>query len=190
MIHQKQKTIFRNYLFTPLIILGLVFNLSFTKAPAGAAPGTTDTGLLRQVRVMEIDRAGLHNPAGLTFSAKANAFQVLEENGQGQPTSDHTDFVKLTPFSHRAGSARIMAAIHDPINVAYDNSLDRLLILQASANQLLEVREDSDGNLDPATLTRYDARAFGLQDPEGMSVDPVSGVLYILDAVGPRIVEV
>src|SRR6266498_2611946 len=142
MIHQKQKTIFRNYLFTPLIILGLLFNLSFTKEPAGAAPGTT--GLLRQVRVMEIDRAGLHNPAGLAFSAKANAFQVLEGNVQGQPPSDHVDFVQLTPFAHDAGSARIMAAIQDPINVAFDNSLDRLLIFQTPANQLLAVRETPD----------------------------------------------
>ena len=39
-------------------------------------------------------------------------------------------------------------------------------------------------------LIRYDARRFGLQNPQGMTVDPASGTLFILDAVGPRIVRV
>ena len=201
MIYQKRKNIrwkffsikpfkwfVENYLFISLIILGLVFNLSFMKRQASAAPGATD--FVRQVRVLEIDRAGLRNPAGLAFSSRANAFQVMEAHGQGQPAPGQTDFIKLTPFSHPAGSARIAAAVQDPVNLALDNKAHRLLILHASANQLLEVREDPDGNLDAATLTRYDARGFGLQDPQGLTVDPGSGTLFILDAVGPQLVRI
>src|SRR5215216_5185389 len=146
MIHQKQSTIFKNYFFTPLIILGLVFNLSFVQKTAGAAPGTV--GLLRQIQAMEIDRAGLQHPAGLTFSSRANAFQVVEAHGDGQPVPSRTNFIQLTPFSHRASSVQIAAAVQDPINVALDNKEHRLLILQASSSQLLEVREDLKGNLD------------------------------------------
>jgi sugar lactone lactonase YvrE len=54
----------------------------------------------------------------------------------------------------------------------------------------LEVQADINGNLNPASLTRYDARSFGLQNPQGMTVDQTSGALFIVDAVGPRIVRV
>ncbi len=188
MFHQKQSIIFRNYLFTPLIIAGLIFNLSFAKRQVGAAQGSA--GLLRQVQVMEIDRAGLHNPAGLTFSSRANAFQVMEAYKQGQAAPARTDFVQLTPFSHRGSSVQIAATIQDPINVTLDNKGHRLLILQASANQLLAIGENLDGNLDAATLTRYNTRSFGLQSPQGMTVDTDNGSLFILDAVGPQVVKI
>ncbi len=190
MVHQNRKAIFwkffginRNYLFTPLLILGLIFNLSFMKSQVTAAPGIV--GFLRQVRVLEID-----HPAGLAFSNRANAFQVMEAHTPGQPVPSSTDFVQLTPFAHRAGSRQIAAAVQYPINLALDNKEHRLLILQGSANQLLEVREDVNGNLDAATLTRYDAKRFGLQNPQGLTVDPGSGTLFILDAVGPRLVRI
>src|SRR6266545_2273609 len=62
------------------------------------------TDFIRQVRVLEIDRASLRNPAGLVFSDKGNAFHVTEMR---QTSSAYTDFVKVTPFADRAGSARI-----------------------------------------------------------------------------------
>jgi uncharacterized protein YjiK len=139
---------------------------------------------------MEIDKADLRNPAALAFSTRANAFHMLEARSQHLPTPANTDFIKLTPFAHRAGSARIAAALQNTNDVAFDNQAHRLLILQASANKLLEVGEDANGDLDPATLTRYDASPFGLQNPQGMSVDPQSGDLFVLDAAGPRLVRV
>jgi hypothetical protein len=101
-----------------------------------------------------------------------------------------TDLIKLTPFADQVGSARIAAAIKDPRNMAFDGRLNRLLIFQSPNNQLIEVLEGSDGNLDPKTLIRHDARHFGLQNPQGMAVDPVSGNLFFLDAAGPRLVRV
>lgn len=177
--------VIRNFLFRLsilLVVLALAF--PFLRVPASLAQ--SEPAFIRQVRVMESDQTGLFTPAGLAFSARANAFQVIE----GRSSSANTDLIKLTPFADRAGSARIAAAIKDPINVAFDNRVGRLLILHSPANQLLEVREDAQGNLDPRTLIRYDARGFGLQDPQGMAFDPTSGYLYILDAVGPRLVRV
>ena len=135
---------------------------------------------------MESDKTGLISPAGLAFSIKANAFQMIE----GQSASATIDVIKLTPFSDRAGSAPIAATIRDPINVAFDNQVGRLLILHNAANQLLEVREDAEGNLEPGRLTRHDIRSFRLQNPQGMTFDAASGDLYILDAAGPQIVRV
>ncbi len=139
---------------------------------------------------MEAAKTGLQYPAGLAFSPRANAFYVVEGPGAGQSPPAATDAVKLTPFANRIGSARIEAQIRDPINMTYDSKFQRLLVLQSPADQLLEIREGPDGNLDPTTLNRYAVSRFGLQNPQGITVDSASGCLFILDAVGPRIVRV
>ncbi|MEO8356166.1 MAG: hypothetical protein ABI621_09645 [Chloroflexota bacterium] len=139
---------------------------------------------------MEADRTRLLNPSGLVFSSKLNVFYALEAPGLGQLSSTGTDLIKLTPFADQAGAARIAAAVRNPINTAYDNKVGRLLILQSSTNQLVEVRESSDGNLDPMAVSRYNVRHLGLQNPKGLSVDPATGSLFILDADGPRIILV
>jgi len=177
--------VIKNFLFR-LSILSLVLALilPFLWIPASSAQ--SNAAFIRKIRSLEGDKTGLLSPAGLAFSSRANALQVVEK----QNASANTELVKLTPFADRAGSARIAAAIKDPINVAFDNRVGGLLILHSSANQLLEVWEDANGNLDPKTLTRQNIRDFGLQDPQGMAFDSARGVLYILDAGGPRIVRV
>ena len=171
-------------LFAPaLFLLGLILSLSFVWVPPSSAQ--SNPAFIRLLRVMKNDQTGLLSPAGLAFSSKANAFHVIEKHS----VFASTRVIKLTAFAEMAGSAWI-GAIQNPINMAFDNKVGRLLILHSSANQLLELREDADGNLDPHTLTRYDARSFGLQNPQGLTVDPNSGILFILDAAGPRIVRV
>ena len=179
------KRIIRNFLFR-LAILSLILALILPFAWVPASSAQSKAAFIRQVRVLESDKTGLLSPAGLAFSSRANAFQVMGK----QNASANTDLVKLTPFADRAGSARIVAAIKDPINIAFDNRVGRLLILHSTANQLVEVREDANGNLDPKTLIRHNIKHFALLDPQGMAFDAARGVLYILDAAGPRLVEV
>lgn len=165
------------------VILGLVLSLSFMGVPATAAQGSA-VGVW-QVQVLDNQQTGLTNPAGIAFSTRANAFEVVE----GQDPGEATNLVKLTPFTERAAEAQIAAAVQNPMNVTYDNLVGRLLLLGAAGNQLLEVREDANGNIDPRTLTRHNINGWGLQDPRGMAVD-ADGVLYILDVAGPRLVRV
>ncbi len=166
--------------------LGLALSLSLLWMFSSSAQGSLAT--IRQLRAMQADETGLQNPAGLTFSSRARAFHVLEKPGQSLPVV--TEVIKLTPFGRRTGSTWIAAQVENPINMAFDNKFHRLLILQFPGNQLLEVNENLDGNLDPTTLARFAASRFGLQNPQGLAVDPESGSLFILDAVGPRIVRV
>lgn len=165
-------------------LLALILALSFLQVPAGSAQ--SNQAFIRQIRVMESDETGLTNPAGLVFSTRGNAFHASE--APSPSASSVIDLVKVTTFADRAGSTRIAAAIQNPVNMVFDNKANRLLILQTQSNQLLEVQENSKGDLLPATITRYSASGFGLQDPQGMTIDS-SGTLFILDAVGPRIVR-
>lgn len=136
---------------------------------------------------MEMDEAGVPDPSGLVFSSRANAFMVMDGKKRGQA---ETDIIRVTPYEDRAGATRIAAMIQDPRNMAYDEQRSRLLIFQSPSNTLIEVQELPDGSLDPRSLVRHNARHFDLQDPQGLTVDPVSGHLLFLDAAGPRIIRV
>lgn len=171
-----------------LFCVGLLF--SFSLSGSSATFAQNDPAFVRHVRALESDEMGLSNPAGLAFSPGANAFHVVEAPGRGRPPPADTDIITLTPFADRVGSARIAAAIKDPINTTYDTTVNRLLIFQSAPNKLIEVLEGADGSLDPSTLIRHEARHFGLQNPQGMTVDPLSGHLFILDSSGPRLIRV
>jgi hypothetical protein len=146
--------------------------------------------LIRKVHVMEATNTGLTTAASLAFAANANAVLATRARRQGPQPPSQMDLHYLTPFGHQNGIAHITAAMEDSINLAYDNRVKRLLFYQAPARRLFEVREGPDGRLDPSTLATYDARRFGLQDPQGMTVDTASGALFVLDTVGPRIVRI
>lgn len=172
------------------VMIFAVLMLVFSPLLSSAALAQVEPPYIRQVRILETGDLGLPNPAGLAFSPGAKAFYLVEARRPPQPAPPVTDIVKVTPFEERIGVARIAAAIQDPINMAFDGHANRLLILQPAANRLIEVPEEPDGNLDPASVFRHDARPFGLQDPQGMAVDPASGHLFVLDGAGPRIVRI
>jgi uncharacterized protein YjiK len=155
--------------------------VSTAAARDAAAPSAA---FIREARVLESDETGVSAPVGLAAFSPKSVLYVVEPSG-GQAT----EVVNLNRFGRGKGSARIAAAVRDPINMSFDTAHDRLLLL-GSADQLLEVHADANGELDPRTLNRRDARHLDLKDPQGMAVDPASGVLYVLDASGPRIVRV
>jgi VCBS repeat-containing protein len=171
-----------------LFFVGLIFCFALEGNSAALAQGNST--FVRQARALKIDRAGIQNPAGLAFSPAANAFYVVQGQRPDQAPPAQADIIKMTSLADRVGSARIAAMVQDPINIAFDDRFNRLLILQSPANKLVEVLEDADGNLDPSTISRYDVRHFGLQDPQGMAVDPASGTLFILDAAVPRVLRI
>ncbi|MHC4499791.1 MAG: Ig-like domain-containing protein, partial [Planctomycetota bacterium] len=106
------------------------------------------------------------------------------------PAPANTHIIKLTPHGQRISTARIVAAITEPINMAFDDKTNRLLIFLSSDNELIDILEGPDGNLDLMTSIFHDASHFGLQNPQGMTVDPISGHLLILDTVGPKLVRI
>jgi len=173
-------------LYSALLVLAISFSsfsfIDSTKTFAQEAPPP-----VWQVRTMQADQTGINQPVGLVFSSKLNAFYLLDARNWKQ-ASPMTEFIEVTPTEVRASSARIATAVQDPVNMAFDNKVNRLLILQA--NQLLEVPADTNGQLDASALTRYNISSYGLQDPQGLTIDPSSGDLFILDAADPRMVRI
>jgi uncharacterized protein YjiK len=176
-----------------IVLAGIVCVL-FTSggtAAVGAQAQPPNVLPVREAQVLSQERTGVSSPVGLAFSPGTSAFYVV---GAQRDARAETDVAKLTPFSlspvsDRSGSATIAAALADPINIAFDATHNRLLLL-GHASELLEVRATGGGDLDPQTLRRRDAARFGLKGPQGMAVDPSSGTVFILAAAQPRIVRI
>ncbi len=159
---------------------------------ASASTGTDTRGhiadaraFVRIVRTLEADRTTIGHPSGVAFSSRATAFYVLPSNAS--PTAT-TVITKLTPFGVPSGSVRLPAPLADPANVAYDAHRGRLLLL-VEPTVLLAVPEVG-GTLDMGSASRIDVRSLGVKAARGITVDPRTGRLFILDEVGPDIVRV
>src|SRR6266496_3882114 len=177
----------RNLHSATLIVAIILSSFSFwgsTRTFAQAGDAT-----IQQIRAMKFDHTGISQPYGLVFSPSRNAFLVVD-GAEWKASEASTNFAELTPIENRPGSVRLAAGVQDPINMAYDNKANRLLVLQSKANQLLVVEADASGTLDTSTMTRENVRDWGLQNPQGLAVDSASGDLFILDAAGPRILHV
>jgi hypothetical protein len=177
-----------------LVLAGLVSLLFAVRAAAAPEAGTPGRErIARLVHALETNRTGVPSPVGLAFSGSSNSFHVIAAK-PGGASSAETDVVRLTPFaasprSDRAGSARIAAAVENAINVAFDVRRNRLLVLD-QAGRLLAVHADRNGDLDPRALIPGDARPLDVRDAQGMTVDPTTGVVFVLDAGASRILRI
>jgi sugar lactone lactonase YvrE len=164
-------------------------------SPSGEASGSalaSPKAVVREVQTIESDRIGTSSPMGLAFASSGKSFYVVQ--APPQVATPDTTVVRLKPFAlrpdtDRVGSTKVAASVRDPINIAYDDFRDRLLLLRADGRRLFAIQTNADGSLDRTTLVHYDVSRFGLGDPEGMAVDPASGTIFVLDGSGPRIVR-
>ena len=177
-----------------LVLAGLVSLLFAVRAAAAPEAGTPGREpIARLVHALETDRTGVSSPVGLAFSASSNSFHVIAA-GPGGGSSAEIEIVRLTlfadsPRSDRSGSARIAAAVENAINVAFDVRRNRLLVLDQTG-RLLAVHADRNGDLDPRALIPGDARHLDVRDAQGMTVDPTTGVVFVLDAGASRILRI
>src|SRR3990172_8824159 len=149
-------------------------------------------GYLRLVRAIPAGDVGVSNPVGLAFSPGASAFLVLEAGDAARPGDTTTSISLVSPLEDTLGAVRVATAIADPLNVAVDSQANRLLILDQAANQLIAVRLRAQGYPDPAdsAVTRFEAGPFGVTHAQGLTLDPETGRLFILDAAAHRIVGI
>lgn len=162
--------------------------------PSGAqetAPETMPdrTSALWLVRSIPTTAYGLSHPSGLAFSAHTGAFLVLDQTGaRGASAPTRESLTLLTPRAERMGSMVVAARIPNTLNMTASANGRKLLALDDGGRSLIEARIAPDGPLRNAK--RYDLSPFGIQDAQGMTLDPRSGALYVLDASGPQILRI
>jgi len=169
--------------FLWVIVLSILFVNNF--AQAQNLPQTI--GIVQNISG---DKSGLLNPGGIVYSSRANVYYVIETSNRSALKSNRTEIKRLSVLGQPAGSTQIEISIDNPINMAMDDNLGRLLFYQKSTSQLVEINESASGNLEANSISSHNAGAYRLQNPQGMSFDPVSNSLYILDAAGPRVIHI
>jgi uncharacterized repeat protein (TIGR01451 family) len=170
-------------------VVGLVLILLLASSSLGFAQ--EEAPFVRQVRIIEPDELGVANPAGLAFSPAGDVFYVVgARQPERSPASLSDVAVVATSMKDQLGRVSLLAAIPDPINMAFDSKANRLLLFQPATLEFVEMVVGPGGQLDATTPIFHDARRFRLQDPQGMAIDPSSGRIFLLDNTGPRIVRI
>ena len=166
------------------VVTGLIILLSL--AASSVAFAQDDPVYLREVHAIDTNDLGLLNPAGLAFSPDANIFFVLEAH-----STAWANIATMTPFDELVDTVGVDVSMIDPINLAFDNWANRLLLFDTASSELVEIDTDPDGHLDPSPeARRYQVGQLGVQEPRGMTVDPASGHLFILDSAALQIVRI
>jgi len=120
------------------------------------------------------------NPLGLAYSPRAHSFIVAPAEGPSRVQL-------LTHMEEPAGIDALDLAGGDALNMAFDGHSGRLLVF--SRGQMLAVAADTGGRLRRQLAARFEAAHLGIRRPAGMTVDPHTGSLFILDSAVPRLVR-
>lgn len=147
---------------------------------------------VRKVRDFEdlYDNPQVVPPSGIVFSNKLDRFLTFQSGASNATTSEVTAITR-TDIVDSGRSLRLGVGISNPLNTAFDNRFNRLLSFQN--NQLVEVGTNADGSLAPEKIKRVTLRQqFGVFNPRGISIDPNTGTIYVLNSGlrGSEIVQI
>jgi uncharacterized protein YjiK len=121
----------------------------------------------------------LDAPIGLAFSSSDRTFFTIDSSSSSSGTHD---ILGITSLEDRSSiSVKISLTSGNPTHLTFDPALNRLLVLDTSTNQTLEVKTRPDGSFATPEPLSVTPQLLGLQNLQGIAVDPVAGDLYFLD---------
>ena len=164
----------------------LIFVCAFARSSITQAQN--DPPYIGQVRIFDPDFSMPH-AVGLAFSPEANIYMMLADHNTIQPGGESDNLTMISPFGDLIGSTRL-PAIANPINITFDNKANRLFLFDTARQELIAIKADPDGYVDPAAISLFEAQQFGIQNPQGMTVDPINGALFILSEANSQIVSI
>ena len=174
--YHQHKLITKGLLLPGIISLGLGW-LSLSSAQAA-------DNFVRKADTIENDELkafGISNPVGLTFSPKAENLLILDEP---EASNEETEITAVSLEEGESSSpVTIPAEIPDPINTVFDSTQNRLLAIDSQTDILVEVDANNNGELKEQTTTEMNVPGtLSLDKPQGMTIDPETGFVYILDS--------
>ena len=93
----------------------------------------------------------------------------------------------MTPLEALVAHVPVNVNVNKATSMAFDARFSRLVILEPGRNRLTTVDADSNGRLDPSpqAVTRFQIQEYGLEDPQGIAVDPDDTRPLILEMSWP-----
>jgi len=177
------------------LCLGLLLIYCFLNTLAvSAAPANT----VKKIRVIDTDNllnADSFNASdsafpGIGFPPGANTLLLLNQPNR------QVSIILISPAKgNKETQSRKPLQISDPINIAFgaisknekDSGLSRLFLLDADFGELISIKSPSH----QSRINRLNIQKFGITDPQGMTVDPETGRLFVLDvSASPRIISI
>jgi hypothetical protein len=142
-----------------------------------------------EVRIIYTSEWGLSHPAGLAYSFNRDHLALLAKESPDPAIMTGSTVVVITPHEDLVGSAELGVGAGNAINIAYDDTLDHLLLLNNTQAAIEQVAVGANGLPDPATLTRFDIGHLALQNAQGLGIDRTSRQLFILDSGAAQVVH-
>jgi hypothetical protein len=161
------------FLLRIFLILGLILPASLPAQSSVSAQA--EMAQFSNSHILYTSEFGVTDPQGMAFSPGADAFIVWGAGESANIITMQEDALGRIDLSQRAAV---------PLNVAFDEQSNDLFMLDGSNRGLSKIGAKQDGMPDTSSraLTHYDVSAFDLQDAQGMTFDPASGRLFLLDA--------
>src|SRR6185503_177231 len=126
---------------------------------------------------------GLSNLEGLAFSPDANAFLLLKADGSTAGMG-----MNEVPVDTQG----LVVPAEDPKKVAFNEGTNKLFVLDSADTQLEEIPVDGAGLPAPqgAGARKHNLAAVDLQSARGMTFDPDTGKMFVLQADGDQVVVI
>jgi uncharacterized protein YjiK len=179
------KIIKQRHLIRILPVLA-VFLLGFLITIMVASAGRDTSSYYNLERAFDMEDIGVQHPAGLAYSPNDGVFLVVDKSNGAK------DLTLITPHESLAGTISLPAAITaiDPLNMAFDAQTNYLYLLEQDTKELVQVQVNLQGQPEAASesIQRHDLESLGLGRVQGITVDPNSGQLYLLDGDQSRMV--
>jgi uncharacterized protein YjiK len=130
---------------------------------------------LYQVQTIYTGELGVKSPIGMAFMPDEQAFFVWGEN---------QDSVTITLPGDLGSPVNIADTIEDPLGLAFDQHSDSLFFLKAEGAELVKIQSEEISLPESSrqAATRFNVKAFDLESAQGITFDPYTGRLFILDA--------
>jgi hypothetical protein len=131
--------------------------------------------------------------SGVGFPPGAQSLLVFN-----QPSGTTSLVLAEPPKNKNDKVGRTALAIADPINIAFDSvsvgakgfGLARLFLWDSDSGKLITVRSTPRNVMDKNRIKRFNVFAFGVNNPQGLTLNPDSRQLFALDADNSRIVTI
>lgn len=166
------------------------FGAFFLLLGGASAPAQVSRATVREVRTILPSEWSVPYPAGLSYSNNFNHLFLLDKSNSDHSTVEGSTVVTITPLEDLVGTVHLDFVVDDAINTAFDDGNRRLLLLNSELSELAQIEVGGNGILDPATQVRFDVARFGLEHPEGMTVDFTGQHLFILDSAASQVIRV
>ena len=163
-----------------VVFLGVASLAPHTNLPP-PVPGSGT--YVRKIRAIEMEGFATRTLAGIVFSPETNSLLIFDAGGTER-------LEPMDPFGRPQAPMSFGARIADPVNTVWSEQAGGLLFLTADADALMAARVERGAEPRVFAVTPPGFPASLSRGAAGMTADPATGEVFLLDAFARRMVRI